>query len=273
MQLFFATSGDGELVVFHEGRLNFAALQQRARRRGRGAIKAARTPSGHLVVFDLLEAPGGEGLFSHPCRHGRLPAMTKTTDAETRQQVLEDAEALLRAKYDGGRDWLDPVRVMHAVRAAADRYGLDDAEQAEVPADDILAALTQLDEARAALDTLERDLTRVARRRGASWQQVADSPGDPAPAPRAASCAWRATPPATTATLPRPPAGRAGPRPRRGRLGAGQRAPAARRRAVPGLPGRLLAAAGPHPSPPGNSPPGTANSTDPPSPPGCAPCA
>ncbi|MDX3025417.1 hypothetical protein [Streptomyces acidiscabies] len=95
-------------------------------------------------------------------------------DPETREQLMEDAEALLLAKYSGGRDWLDPVRVMHAVRAAADRYGLDDQEQAEVPADDVLAALTQLDEARAALDTLERDLTRAARKRGASWQQVAD---------------------------------------------------------------------------------------------------
>ncbi|MGW1252246.1 hypothetical protein [Streptomyces sp. NPDC002535] len=98
-------------------------------------------------------------------------------DPEAREQLLEDAEALLLAKYSGGRDWIEPVRVMHAVRAAADRYGLDDAEQAEVSADDILAALTQLDEARAALDTLERDLTRAARRRGASWQQVADSLG------------------------------------------------------------------------------------------------
>ncbi|MDN3262863.1 hypothetical protein QWJ26_24265 [Streptomyces sp. CSDS2] len=98
-------------------------------------------------------------------------------DPETREQLLQDAEALLREKYNGGRDWLDPVRVMHAVRAAAERYGPDDAEQAEVPADHILAALTQLDEARAALDTLERDLTRAARRRGASWQQIADSLG------------------------------------------------------------------------------------------------
>jgi hypothetical protein len=99
------------------------------------------------------------------------------TDPEAREQFLQDAEALLMAKYSGGRDWLDPVRVMHAVRAAADRYGLDGQEQAEVPADDVLAALTQLDEARSALDTLERDLTRAARKRGASWQQVADSLG------------------------------------------------------------------------------------------------
>lgn len=100
------------------------------------------------------------------------------TDPEAREQLLQEAEALLLARYGGGRDWIDPVRVMHAVRAAADGYGaLDDQEQAQVPADDVLAALTQLDEARAALDTLERDLTRAARKRGASWQQVADSLG------------------------------------------------------------------------------------------------
>ncbi|MFD4178179.1 hypothetical protein [Streptomyces anulatus] len=99
-------------------------------------------------------------------------------DPEAREQLLENAETLLLAKYGGGRDWINPVRVMHAVRAAADGYGtLDDGKQAEVPADDVLAALTQLDEARAALDTLERDLTRAARKRGASWQQVADHLG------------------------------------------------------------------------------------------------
>ncbi|MGW7460950.1 hypothetical protein [Streptomyces sp. NPDC054797] len=100
-----------------------------------------------------------------------------TIDPEAREQLRQDAEALLLTKYGGGRDWLDPVRVMHAVRAAADGYGPGDQEQAEVPAVDLLAALTQLDEARAALDTLERDLTRASRRRGASWQQVADHLG------------------------------------------------------------------------------------------------
>jgi type II secretory pathway component PulJ len=100
------------------------------------------------------------------------------TDPQTREQQLQDAEELLLAKYADGRTWLDPVRVMHAVRAAADGYGLPDGQEPpHVPASDVLAALTQLDEARAALDTLERDLTRAARSRGASWQQVADALG------------------------------------------------------------------------------------------------
>ncbi|MEU7206165.1 hypothetical protein [Streptomyces sp. NPDC045470] len=105
--------------------------------------------------------------------------MAKQTDPEIREQQLQEAEALLRARYGGGRGWHDPVRAMHAVRAAADGYGaLDDTQRPpEVPADDVLAALTQLDEARAALDTLERDLTRAARERKASWQQIADALG------------------------------------------------------------------------------------------------
>jgi ATP-dependent DNA ligase len=59
---------DGELVVFHDGRLDFGALQQRARRRGRGAVEAARAAPAYLVVFDLLEAPGGEVLFASEFR-------------------------------------------------------------------------------------------------------------------------------------------------------------------------------------------------------------
>ncbi|GGZ84002.1 hypothetical protein [Streptomyces rubiginosohelvolus] len=98
-------------------------------------------------------------------------------DPEVREQLLQDAEALLTAKYGEGRGWIEPVRVMRTVRAAADAHRFDDAESAEVPAADVLAALTQLAEARAALDTLERDLTRAARRRGASWSDVADHLG------------------------------------------------------------------------------------------------
>ncbi|MGW1037885.1 hypothetical protein ACWD4Z_37575 [Streptomyces antibioticus] len=98
-------------------------------------------------------------------------------DPEAREQLLQDAEALLMARYGEGRGWIEPVRVMRTVRAAADEHRFDDAESAEVPAADVLAALTQLDEARAALDTLERDLTRAARRRGASWSDVADHLG------------------------------------------------------------------------------------------------
>ncbi|MFB6755483.1 hypothetical protein ACFCX6_31725 [Streptomyces sp. NPDC056353] len=101
-----------------------------------------------------------------------------TNDPEARDQVLEAAEELLLKRYGDGRTYLDPVRAMHAVRAAADGYGVPDGQEPpEVPAGDVLAALTQLDEARAALDTLERDLTRAARDRGASWEAVAHALG------------------------------------------------------------------------------------------------
>ncbi|MGW6144422.1 ATP-dependent DNA ligase [Streptomyces sp. NPDC055140] len=49
---------DAELVVSSAGRLDFAALQQRARRRGATARRAAVQQPAHLVVFDLLELEG-----------------------------------------------------------------------------------------------------------------------------------------------------------------------------------------------------------------------
>ncbi|MDA5147508.1 hypothetical protein PEM37_39070 [Streptomyces sp. AD681] len=47
------TGLDGELVMWDGERLAFERLQQRmARRRGAGALAAARTWPAHLVVFD-----------------------------------------------------------------------------------------------------------------------------------------------------------------------------------------------------------------------------
>lgn len=57
---------DGELVVLGgEGHLDFGALQQRARRRGRGALAAAAGAPAHLVVFDVLEHRG-RNVMRHP---------------------------------------------------------------------------------------------------------------------------------------------------------------------------------------------------------------
>ncbi|MFE0058756.1 ATP-dependent DNA ligase [Streptomyces sp. NPDC059003] len=66
---------DGELVVFAGGRLDFAALQQRARRTRRGAAEAARSTPAHIVAFDLLEADG-EAWLTRPYgeRWARLEA-------------------------------------------------------------------------------------------------------------------------------------------------------------------------------------------------------
>ncbi|NEB59706.1 hypothetical protein G3I20_18875 [Streptomyces sp. SID8111] len=99
-------------------------------------------------------------------------------DHVKRQRTRDAAEELLRARYGEGRNYLDPIRVMQDVRAQAFGYFVREGEEApEVPAEDLLAALTQVEEARARLDALERDLIRGARNRGASWQKIADSLG------------------------------------------------------------------------------------------------
>ncbi|WP_239768844.1 hypothetical protein [Streptomyces sp. CL12-4] len=55
------TALDGELVVWESDRLAFDRLQQRlARRRGAGALAAARTWPAHYVVFDLLRLDGAD---------------------------------------------------------------------------------------------------------------------------------------------------------------------------------------------------------------------
>lgn len=46
---------DAELVVLHDNRLDFTALQHRARFRGARAERAGREQPAHLITFDLLE--------------------------------------------------------------------------------------------------------------------------------------------------------------------------------------------------------------------------
>ena len=58
---------DGELVVLQGGRLDFAALQQRARLATFRARSAGRTSPAHIVAFDVLEA-GGQELLARPYR-------------------------------------------------------------------------------------------------------------------------------------------------------------------------------------------------------------
>lgn len=64
---------DGELVVLQGGRLDFSALQQRARLTGRRAAAAGLATPAHVVYFDLLEQQG-ESLLSRSCRE-RLEAL------------------------------------------------------------------------------------------------------------------------------------------------------------------------------------------------------
>jgi ATP-dependent DNA ligase len=61
---------DGELVVAHEGRLDFGRLQVRARRRGTGARLAAKEVPAHLIVFDVLDTADG-ALLNEPYRDRR----------------------------------------------------------------------------------------------------------------------------------------------------------------------------------------------------------
>ncbi|WP_331736125.1 ATP-dependent DNA ligase (plasmid) [Streptomyces xanthophaeus] len=61
---------DAELVVWHNGRLDFTALQHRARLRGARAERAAREQPAHLITFDLLEV-SGTVLMDQPLRQRR----------------------------------------------------------------------------------------------------------------------------------------------------------------------------------------------------------
>ncbi|MFB6670188.1 hypothetical protein [Streptomyces parvus] len=100
-------------------------------------------------------------------------------DHAKQQRMQETAEELLSERYGQNGNHLDPLKVMQEVRGQALGYHTGSAgeESPEVPAEDVLAALTLMEEARASLDALERDLIRAARSRSASWQKIADSLG------------------------------------------------------------------------------------------------
>ncbi|MFE9406858.1 hypothetical protein ACFYNY_34685 [Streptomyces sp. NPDC006530] len=99
-------------------------------------------------------------------------------DHAKRQRMQEAAEERLRQRYGAGRNYVDPLRVMQEVRAQAFGYHARKGEETpDVPVEDLLAALTLVEDARARLDALEQDLIRGARNRAASWQKVADALG------------------------------------------------------------------------------------------------
>lgn len=78
------------------------------------------------------------------------------------------------ARYGGS---LSPEKAITSVLVALSDYLPPGQEPREVPAEDVLAALSQVDEARQRLDTMELKLIRAARTRGASWQKLADAMG------------------------------------------------------------------------------------------------
>jgi ATP-dependent DNA ligase len=61
---------DAELVVWGANGLDFTALQERARRRGATARRAALERPAHLIVFDVLEV-SGVVLLDEPLRRRR----------------------------------------------------------------------------------------------------------------------------------------------------------------------------------------------------------
>lgn len=96
---------DGELVVAHEGRLDFGELQARARRRGPGARQAARSRPAHLIVFDVLETADGP-LLDEPYSARRL-----VLEELFAAGILAEPFVLCPATTDRAtaEEWLDPA--------------------------------------------------------------------------------------------------------------------------------------------------------------------
>ncbi|MFF4714495.1 hypothetical protein ACFY2V_24280 [Streptomyces eurythermus] len=96
---------DGELVVPRQGRLDFAALQRRARRRGRSAEQAAAADPAYLIAFDVLESDG-TNLMSLPYRDRRARLESLFANGG-----LDAPFTLCPATTDWAtaQDWLDPA--------------------------------------------------------------------------------------------------------------------------------------------------------------------
>jgi ATP-dependent DNA ligase len=96
---------DGELVVHRGGRIDFSALQQRARRTGSSADHLAAELPAHLAVFDLLSLEGADFL-DQPYRERRR----KLEDLiETHGLGAPWALAPSTADRRRAEEWLDPV--------------------------------------------------------------------------------------------------------------------------------------------------------------------
>ncbi|MFD7898949.1 ATP-dependent DNA ligase [Streptomyces sp. NPDC059743] len=96
---------DAELVVWAGRGLDFTALQQRARRRGPSAERAAATSPAHLVVFDLLEL-SGTVLMDQPLARRRALLEELFT---TRRLSAPWALSPQTTDQDVARTWLDPA--------------------------------------------------------------------------------------------------------------------------------------------------------------------
>jgi ATP-dependent DNA ligase len=93
------------LVVPRQGRLDFAALQRRARRRGRSAEQAAAADPAYLIAFDVLESDGTNLMpLPYRDRRARLESLFMTGG-------LDAPFTLCPATTDRAtaQDWLDPA--------------------------------------------------------------------------------------------------------------------------------------------------------------------
>lgn len=99
-------------------------------------------------------------------------------DHMKRYEIKKAAVALLQERYGKpDRPRVTGQQVLDAVLLAVGGYAPYGQEPREVPEEEALAALTQIEEAREHMDRTELRLITAARERGASWQKVADSLG------------------------------------------------------------------------------------------------
>ncbi|WP_162948147.1 hypothetical protein [Streptomyces europaeiscabiei] len=103
-------------------------------------------------------------------------------DYAKHHETKRAAERLLAERYGDEDDAryggsLSPEKAITSVLVALSDYVPPGQEPRKVPAEDVLAALSQVDEARQHLDNMELKLIRAARTRGASWQKLADAMG------------------------------------------------------------------------------------------------
>ncbi|MEU3700037.1 ATP-dependent DNA ligase [Streptomyces griseoviridis] len=101
-QLPDASALDGELIVWEQGRLAFTRLQDRLRRRGAGAERAAREWPAHFVAFDVLRLAGTD-TTGWPYRRRRIALEDLFAD-----QRLQAPRALCPSTTDPAttREWL-----------------------------------------------------------------------------------------------------------------------------------------------------------------------
>ncbi|MEU5526261.1 ATP-dependent DNA ligase [Micromonospora chersina] len=96
---------DGELIVWAEGRTDFALLQRRVTA-GRGLAALADRHPAHFVAFDLLSGPGGEPLLDLPLAE-RRDRLARLLDGAPPGLVLCPQTGDLAEAREWLRTWTD----------------------------------------------------------------------------------------------------------------------------------------------------------------------